>query len=66
MRLVTPLDRYSRSCIEGVMDSTRVRRMSRYYSAESIGGMMVHTTHNAPQMTRVATGLQKAIPTATM
>ena len=43
----------------------RVRRMSRYYSAESIGAMMVHTTHNMPQMTRVATGLQKAIPTAT-
>jgi hypothetical protein len=43
----------------------RVRRMSRYYSVESIGAMMVHTTHNMPQMTRVATGLQKAIPTAT-
>jgi hypothetical protein len=43
----------------------RVQRVSRYCSAESMGAMMVHTTHNVPQMTRVAAGLQKAIPTAT-
>jgi hypothetical protein len=43
----------------------RMQRVSRYCSAESIGAMMVHTTHNVPQMPRVAAGLQKAIPTAT-
>jgi hypothetical protein len=27
--------------------------------------MMIYTAHNVPQMTRVATGLRKAMPTAT-
>ena len=40
--------------------------MSCYCSAEIMGALMVHTTHNAPQMTRVAAGLQKATITATI
>jgi hypothetical protein len=35
-----------------------------YCSDESMGAMMVHVTHNVPQTTRVAAGLQKAMPTA--
>jgi hypothetical protein len=41
-----------------------VQRVSRYCSAESMGAAMVHKAHSVPQMTRVAAGLQKAIPTA--
>jgi hypothetical protein len=62
---VSPKALYETNLVAACPSLAPVLHRARYYSAESLGAMMVNTTHHVPQMMRVATGLQKAIPTAT-